>query len=94
MIVPIDGLFETHLTVANLDASVLFYRDVLGLELGFRLDERRVVFFWLGERGRSMLGVWETGSAPNTLHLHTAFRCALVDLLTAPDRLRAGGVTP
>jgi lactoylglutathione lyase len=94
MLVPIDGLFETHLTVASLDLSVAFYRDVLGLELAFRLDERRVAFFWLGERGRSMVGLWETGSAPNTLHLHLAFRCALLDVLAAPERLRAAGVTP
>jgi lactoylglutathione lyase len=94
MIVPIDSLFETHLTVASLDASVAFYRDVLGLELAVRLDERRVAFFWLGERGRSMLGLWETGSTPNTLRLHTAFRCALTDVVAAPDRLRTAGVIP
>jgi lactoylglutathione lyase len=94
VIAPIDGLFETHLTVANLEASVVFYRDVLRLELAFRLDERRVAFFWIGERGKSMLGLWEIGSAPNTLHLHIAFRCALVDVLAAPDRLRTAQITP
>jgi lactoylglutathione lyase len=94
MPVPIAGLFETHLTVASLDRSIAFYRDVLGLELAFRIDERRVAFFWLGERGHSMVGLWETGSTPNTLHLHLAFRCALLDVLAAPDRLRGAGVAP
>jgi lactoylglutathione lyase len=31
--VQIVGLFETHLTVADLDASVRFYGELLGLEL-------------------------------------------------------------
>jgi lactoylglutathione lyase len=92
--VPSTGLFETHLTVASLDASVAFYRDLMGLELAYRLDDRRVAFFWIGGRGRSMLGVWETGSVPNTMQLHTAFACSLPDVLAAPDRLRAAGVAP
>jgi lactoylglutathione lyase len=94
MIMPIDGLFETHLTVTSLDASIAFYRDALGLPLAYRLDSRRVAFFWLGAPGRSMLGVWEAGSAPNTMRLHIAFRCALNDVLTAVDRLRAAGIAP
>lgn len=88
------GLFETHLTVASLDVSVPFYRDLIGLELAYRLDDRRVAFFWIGGRGRSMLGLWETGSAPNTMRLHTAFACALPDVIAAPDRLRAAGIVP
>jgi hypothetical protein len=32
-IVPIEGLWETHLTVSNLDRSIAFYRDVHGLPL-------------------------------------------------------------
>ena len=94
MIVPTDGLFETHLTVASLDVSVAFYRDLMGLDLAYRLDERRVAFFWIGGRGRSMLGLWETGSAPNTMRLHTAFTSTLADMLAAPGRLRAAGIAP
>ena len=33
MITPVDRLFETHLVVADLDASIAFYRDRVGLEL-------------------------------------------------------------
>jgi hypothetical protein len=32
--------------------------------------------------------------SPNTMRLHTAFGCALSDLLATPDRLRAAGVAP
>jgi hypothetical protein len=37
---PIDGLYETHLTVASLDRSIPFYRDIVGLELARRLSNR------------------------------------------------------
>jgi len=92
--VPTLGLFETHLTVTSLDASVTFYRDVVGLEPAYRLDEPRVAFFWIGGRGRTMLGLWETGRAPNAMRLHTAFSCALREVLAAPARLRDVGVVP
>lgn len=92
--VPTQGLFETHLTVSDLDRSMAFYRDVVGLELAYRLDDRRVAFYWIGGAGRSMLGLWEAGSGPNRLHLHVAFACALDDILQAPGRLRGLGVTP
>ena len=41
-----------------------------------------------------MLGLWGIGSAVNSMQLHIAFDVALPDLLQAPDRLRAAGVTP
>lgn len=76
----INGLFETHLNVRDLEQSVAFYRDVLGLELGHREEARRVVFFWLGRRGEAMLGLWEK---PEELVLpqHFAFRADLADVL-------------
>jgi len=92
--VPTRGLFETHVTVARLDVSIAFYRDAMGLDLAYRLDDRRVAFFWIGGRGRSMLGLWEAGEAPNRMRLHTAFASALADVLAAPDKLRAAGIAP
>lgn len=92
--VPVNGLFETHLTVRSLDASIAFYRDRLGLELAYRLDERRVAFFWVGGRGTAMLGLWEAGSAPNIMRLHLAFSYSVDDVLAAPAKLKAAGITP
>ncbi|AQG80476.1 VOC family protein [Spirosoma montaniterrae] len=60
----ITGLFETHILVSSLDTSMHFYGTVLGLELGRFETERRVAFYWLGERGKAMLGLWETPDAP------------------------------
>jgi lactoylglutathione lyase len=89
-----DGLFEAHLTVSDLDRSVAFYRDVVGLPLALKLPERAAAFFWIGGRGESMLGIWSLGSAPVGLSLHVAFRASLADVLGACDALRATGITP
>jgi lactoylglutathione lyase len=92
--VPIRGLFETHLTVSNLKRSIAFYRDKVGLQLALKVSDRNAAFFWIGESHRSMLGLWEIGSSPLGLTLHIAFDVNLNDLLAAPKRLRAEGITP
>jgi lactoylglutathione lyase len=91
--VRIDGLFETHLTVADLDRSVAFYRDVLGMPLAYTVPERGVAFFWLGGPGKGMLGLWKAGTVLR-MHLHLALTASLDEVLAAPAKLRASGVTP
>src|SRR5687767_1957162 len=93
-LVPVRGLFETHLTVRDVPASVAFYRDVVGLPLALDLPERNAAFMWIGAAGRAMLGLWGIGSSVNSLSLHIAFDVAPDDVLAAPDVLRARGVTP
>ncbi len=88
------GLFETHLTVSDLDRSIRFYRDVVGLPLALHLPERAAAFFWIGGPGESMLGLWSLGSAPLGMTLHIALRASLADVMAACDALRAAGVTP
>ncbi len=80
--IAIQGLFESHLTVSNLDRAVRFYGDQLGLPLARVFQERRVAFFWIGAPGRAMLGVWEAGSSPQRMSLHVAFAVTLQDLRT------------
>jgi lactoylglutathione lyase len=92
--VPAEGLFETHLTVSNLDRSIAFYRDIVGLQLALSMPERGAAFFWVGGAGNAMLGLWALGSAPIGLSLHVAFTTSLEHVLGANDRLRALGVTP
>jgi len=87
-------LFETHLTVGDLDRSIAFYRDVVGLPLAYALTERGAAFFWIGGPGESMLGLWSLGSAPVGLSLHVAFRVSIAEALGACEALRAAGVTP
>jgi lactoylglutathione lyase len=90
----VRGLFETHLTVRDLERSIAFYRDLVGLTLAHRVPERQAAFLWIGGRGRSMLGLWSIGTSPLSQRLHFSVEVALDDLLAAPARLRAAGVTP
>ena len=92
--IPVRRLFETHLTVSDLQRSISFYRDVVGLKLAFEASERNVAFFWIGDSGRSMLGLWSLGTAPLGLALHLAFDVALDDLLDAPKVLKTQGLKP
>lgn len=94
MSVRITGLFETHLTVQDLKRSVAFYRNIVGLQLAWEVPDRGAAFFWIGEPGQAMLGLWSLGSAPIGLSLHVAFKAELDDVLHACDRLRDSGITP
>src|SRR3982750_1326775 len=90
----VRGLFETHLTVADLERSTRFYRDVVGLPVALEVPERGAAFHWIGEPGKAMLGLWSVGSAPMGMRLHVAFEMALDDVLAAPATLRARGIEP
>jgi lactoylglutathione lyase len=92
--VPICDLFESHLTVTDLQRSMTFFGQTLGLELAEVFWDRRVVFYWIGGRGNSMLGLWEVGTGPQRLSSHLAFRVELPNLLDAPARLRAAQIVP
>ncbi|PWT85244.1 MAG: glyoxalase [Blastocatellia bacterium] len=89
-----QDLFEVHLTVADLDRAIAFYRDVVGLRLAHIESARQVAFFWIGGAGNTMLGLWSAGSGPQKVISHTAFRASLADVIEAPRALRAAGVTP
>ena len=91
---PIRDLFEAHLTVGDLERSMAFFGDTLGLKLARVFPDRRAAFYWIGGPGSSMLGLWETGPAPQRMSLHVAFTVELSDLLNAPQRLRAANVAP
>lgn len=94
MPVPVQNLFEVHLAVHDSVRSAEFYRDVVGLELAHDAPEVGATFFWIGGRGKAMLGLWTWGSAPMRVSLHVAFEVALWALLDAPRSLRGLGVVP
>jgi len=93
-IVPVAGLFETHLTVLVLERSIGFYRDVVGLPLARRVPDRGAAFHWIGGPGQAMLGLWSIGTSPLHLRLHTAFRVSLADAVAAIPALKRAGITP
>ena len=94
MITPVDRLFEAHLVVADLDASIAFYRDRVGLELAHVTPARQAAFFWVGSRGTTMLGLWTGGSAPQKTTTHIAFVARRDDVIAAPRALQSAGITP
>ena len=72
----INGLFETHLNVRDLEKSMAFYGGLLELELATKIEGRRVAFYWLGEPGEAMLGLWEK-PAEQVARQHFAFRATI-----------------
>jgi lactoylglutathione lyase len=93
-VIPISGLYESHLTVADLDRSIAFYRDVVGLELAHTVPARHAAFFWIGGRERSMLGLWCIHSSPVRLRLHIAFATELEQVRKSVAVLRSKGLVP
>lgn len=92
--IPVSGLYEAHLTVADLDRSIIFYRDVVGLELAHTVPSRHAAFFWIGGRERSMLGLWCIHSSPVRLRLHIAFATELDQVIKSVACLQGRGITP
>lgn len=76
----IKGLYETHIFVKDLAASITFYQDVLGLQQCYYEEERRAAFFWIGKPKEAMLGLWEK-PAHEIDKRHFAFRCDPGDVL-------------
>ena len=90
----IQGVYETHLPVADLTRSVAFYCDVLGLTLASQMPERGIAFFWIGPKQTGMLGLWHSGIGPLRMTLHCAFRLPKAALLSACADLTRAGVQP
>src|SRR3954463_9731164 len=76
----IKGLYETHIDVENLDRSVAFYSNILGLTQCYYDKARRIAFFWIGKPKEAMLGLWEKPKEDIRLS-HFAFRCEAADIL-------------
>jgi lactoylglutathione lyase len=94
MMSSVARLFEAHLTVADLDTSIAFYRDVVNLQLAHVTLDRQAAFFWIGGRGNTMLGIWVAGASPQKLTTHVAFAASVEDIVAAPRALRSAGITP
>ncbi|GGI56253.1 VOC family protein [Winogradskyella haliclonae] len=70
----IKGLYETHLFVENLERSIDFYKNTLGLKQCRFSQERKIAFFWIGEDKQFMLGLWEKPKEEIDIR-HFAFEC-------------------
>jgi lactoylglutathione lyase len=92
--IPVQNLFEAHLTVTSLGRAMKFYGETLGFELASTFEQPKVAFYWIGGRGKAMLGLWEVGGGPQRMSLHVAFRVTLSDLLGSIEEFRNAGIEP
>ncbi|RBQ05295.1 VOC family protein [Pedobacter miscanthi] len=76
----IKGLFETHIYVEDLERSIDFYSNVLGLAQCHYEEGRRIAFFWIGKPQEAMLGIWEKPKDEIDIR-HFAFCCDVDDVL-------------
>jgi len=89
---PVHSLFETHLSVRNLERSITFYTNVIGLECAHIDQQRQAAFLWIGGYDHTMLGLWSGASSPNIMRLHVAFRVDLDTVLASPLALKDLGL--
>lgn len=87
----IRGLYETFVYVTDFQRSRRFYEDLLGLTVGWLSEERRIVLYWVGPPGTSMLGIVERASEKVPLQ-HFSFEIALDDMKEAVSFLKRRGI--
>ncbi len=76
----IKGLYETHIYVRDLEASIAFYCDLLGLSIGWENRAKGSVLLWVGEQpNQFMLGLIERPHGDVPL-IHYSFRVELYDI--------------
>ncbi len=87
--VPIRGLYEIAIRVKDLARSEVFYRDLLGLEVGLRDERRRWLFLRAGGRAGMVVLQEDRGTWPAQ---HFAFTVEEADIEAAAAALRQRGV--
>jgi catechol 2,3-dioxygenase-like lactoylglutathione lyase family enzyme len=91
--IPVTGVSELVLEVADLEAAERFYADVLGLPVVERWADREAIWVLAGERTR--IGLWrpQVGLAGGRggVHVHFAMHIGDADFDAAVELLRARG---
>jgi catechol 2,3-dioxygenase-like lactoylglutathione lyase family enzyme len=89
--IPVTGVNELVLEVVDLEESIRFYTEVLGLPLVERWDHRGAVWVMAGDRTR--IGLWrpQVGLAGGRggVHVHYAMHVPEESYDAAVERLRA-----
>lgn len=92
--IPVTGVNELVLEVADLERATRFYSETLGLPIVERWPERNAVWVMAGERTR--IGLWtpQVGVAGGRggAHVHYAMHIAEEDYSASVERLRAHGL--
>lgn len=85
------NLFEAHLNTSNLEEAIEFYES-LGLQLAYKIEERRVAFFRFGvdTKMSQMLGIWEVKGTVQRKHI--AFGVSYDEIINGIDWLKSRGI--
>ncbi|WPP40690.1 VOC family protein [Paenibacillus hunanensis] len=89
----IQGIFETHINVSDVEVSARFYERLPGVTLLHQDTQRKSRFYWIGEHGTSMLGIRENYPSPLVQRQHFAFTTGVEQLYTAAAQLAELGIT-
>lgn len=87
----IKGLYEAHLPVSDMEASIEFYKK-LGLVLAHKGEH--VSFMWI-EKGKSWIGLWESEEVNLPYHpsiRHIAFQVDLENISSAKEWLHSKNI--
>jgi len=91
--IPVTGVNELVLEVADLEASEHFYAEVLGLPVVDRWPDREAIWVMAGERTR--IGLWKPQvglfGSRGGVHVHFALHIDDSDYDAAVQRLRSLG---
>jgi catechol 2,3-dioxygenase-like lactoylglutathione lyase family enzyme len=87
---PIRGVYEIAIRVKELAKAEAFYRNVLGLEVGFRDEKRRWLFLRAGGQAGMIVLQEDKGEWPLQ---HFAFTVDETDIERAASLLREQGVS-
>ena len=90
-------LYESHLPVADTKLSEAFYREVVGLSFAYRDATRDIVFLWVDDKQKGMLGLWgpSTGYGRQNgvlVQCHVAFAVSLEQLRQNIEKLTKLGI--
>jgi catechol 2,3-dioxygenase-like lactoylglutathione lyase family enzyme len=86
---PIRGLYEVAIRVKDLTKSEMFYRKILGLEVGLRDERRRWLFLKAGGQAGMVVLQEDKGDWPTQ---HFAFTVEDADIEAAARDLEDQGV--
>lgn len=90
-------LYETHIPVTDTKTSQTFYSEVVGLPFAYRDPTRDIVFLWVDEKQKGMIGLWgaTTGYGRQngvSTRCHLAFSVSFEGLRRAIVRLSERGI--
>ena len=86
---PVRGLYEVAVRVKDLSRSEVFYREVLGLEVGLRDEERKWLFLRAGGKDGMIVLQEDKGEWPTQ---HFAFTINEDDIETSVKALVEQGI--